>query len=230
MCACHAPRRPGGSKRNFASSSPSTAARRLAVEGGMRRPPLERSAKVLRLFASPQKAARELGLNVQRSPGRRRLRRKFHRRTRDADTGWPGRGWRRGARAAREYRDGPARRTRRPAGKADRDGLRRSGVASGPDHGWPTPSRGREPNAVHSRLLLVMGRRALPTSAPACACGSVWLAEVARAPGLTEMPGSSRKTAAPWSRCVRRCGWCGLRRRSRRCAPICSCSESHRGP
>jgi glutamate carboxypeptidase len=51
-------------EKQFRSLKPFDRRTRLAVEGGLRRPPLERSVKVARLFDLAVKAGRELGLDV----------------------------------------------------------------------------------------------------------------------------------------------------------------------
>jgi glutamate carboxypeptidase len=52
-------------EKKFRSLKPFDRRTKLIVEGGLRRPPLERSARVLRLFRLAQKAARELGFELQ---------------------------------------------------------------------------------------------------------------------------------------------------------------------
>jgi glutamate carboxypeptidase len=51
-------------EKKFRSIKPFDRRTKLLVEGGMRRPPMERSTKVLRLFRVAQKAARELGFEL----------------------------------------------------------------------------------------------------------------------------------------------------------------------
>ena len=51
-------------EKQFRALKPFDRRTRLVVEGGLRRPPLERSAKVARLFEVAKKAGRELGVTV----------------------------------------------------------------------------------------------------------------------------------------------------------------------
>ncbi len=73
----------------------------LHIEGGINRPPLERTKQVAALFELAREVGRELGLKLQRDCGWRRFGRQLHRRHRHSDAGRIGRGRRWSARRSR---------------------------------------------------------------------------------------------------------------------------------
>ena len=91
--------------RVLKSLQPQIAGARLEVKGGFDRPPLERSAAVVRLFEIAQGGGRRHRPHARRGQRRRRLRRQLHRRHRGAHARRHRRHRRRRARAARARRD-----------------------------------------------------------------------------------------------------------------------------
>ncbi len=104
-----------GLDRKFRGLKPVDKRCRIEVSGGLNRPPLERSAGVVKLFRQAQKLGAELGVEIGRDRRRRRVGWELHRRAGRADPRRPGGGGRGRARREREY---PHRPDCRPGGAA----------------------------------------------------------------------------------------------------------------
>ena len=72
----------------------------LSVEGGLNRPPMERSAGTVTLFRQAQRLAREMGVGAEGGVNRRRIRRELYGCPGSADARWDGGSGRRSACAA----------------------------------------------------------------------------------------------------------------------------------
>ena len=77
----------------------------IQVEGGMNRPPMERTPAIRKLFRNRARLRRRTGREAGGILHRRRLGRKFHGRHGRSDARWPGRSRRRRARRERKHSD-----------------------------------------------------------------------------------------------------------------------------